>query len=213
MKKALYITIEGGDGSGKSTLVKDLHQYLLKNYKVLLTAEFGGEHDKLCNDLRDITLSSKKGIDETAGQIVFGAICKQHQEKVIKPNLNKFEIILSDRGPHSNYAYGIAHDLSPKFINGFFDLVYMDAAKPDITIFLNTPVEIAFERSRKRAPEKFKDGGTDRVEDKGLAFQKKVNENFLNLARKDKKIKVISVEANMTPADILTKTLKVLKLD
>lgn len=203
MKKAIYITVEGGDGSGKSSLVKNLFETLSKSHKVLLTAEFGAEHDKTCEELRTYALSSKKNLDEIAGQILFGAISKQHQEKVIKPNLDKYDIILSDRGPHSNYAYGPVHGIPAKTINKLFDIVYDGAIRPDITIFLNTPVEIASSRRSKRSPEKFKDGGVDRVEDKGLEFQRQVVKNFLKLAKKDSRFKVIYVREEHSPADIL----------
>lgn len=208
MKKAIYLTIEGGDGSGKSTLVKNLHEHLQKNYKVLLTAEFGNKHDPLCQHIRDLALSSTHNVDEIAGQILFGAICKQHQEKVIKPNLNQYDIILSDRGPHSNYAYGPVHGIPEKFIKSFFDLVYENAARPDITVFIHTPADLAFERKNKRKPEDFQGGGEDRVEQKGLMFQRQVIQNFLDMAKTDSHMKVVDVTESMTPEDVLAEVLK-----
>lgn len=202
--KTKYISIEGGDGSGKSTLVTNLHNYYLsKNKNILLTKEFGSTHDKFCQELREFALADRFNINEKAGQILFASIIMQHQEKVIKPAIGKYEIILSDRGPYSNYTYGPVHKVEQKFINSLFDLIYKDAHWPDLSIFINTPAELANKRRMERSPELFIGGGIDRIEAKGLEFQKQVIENFLKISKKDKRLSVINVTEDMSPIDIL----------
>ena len=202
--KTKYISIEGGDGSGKTTLVKNLHNYFLSNKtNILLTKEFGSPLDQFCKELREFALSNRFDVDEKAGQLLFGSIIKQHQEKVIKPAMGNYDIILSDRGPYSNYTYGPVHQIDPKFIKSLFDLVYEDAHWPDVSIFLNLPAEIAAARRMKRSPELFQGGGVDRVEAKGLEFQKEVSKNFLNIAKTDKRLLILNATAEMTPEDIL----------
>lgn len=212
--KTTYLSIEGGDGSGKTTLVKNLmNEFQKLNKKVLLTKEFGSEHDKFCKDLRSIALSSEYQADEIAGQILFGAIIKQHQEKVIKPTIkNKtHDIILSDRGIHSNFAYGPSHGISSKTIKDIFKIPYQGAVLPHLTIYLDIDPLLALERRSQREPEKFQSGGVDRVELKGVELQKKVRKNFLNLAKKDKRIKVVKITKEKTAELVLLEVLTILK--
>lgn len=207
-----YLTIEGGDGSGKTTLVKNLHNHFISDNKsILLTKEFGSPHDKFCKELRDFALSDQFSIDEEAGQILFASIIKQHQEKVIKPSLGKYDVILSDRGPYSNYAYGPVHGLTNEFISSLFNLVYQKAAWPDLSIFIHTPAEVADERRRARSPEQFAHGGVDRIEAKGLEFQKKIINNFIEMAEVDRRLIILNVTPEMGPQDVLESCLSIIK--
>lgn len=214
-KKTFYLCIEGTDGSGKTTLVKYLLDYFhSKGLSVLLTKEFGSTHDFFCTEARKLALSSNSNLDDKAGQIIWGAIISQHQEKIIKPNLGKYDIILSDRGPYSNYCYGPEHSDRKgfaKFIKSFFDLVYSDAHKPNLSIFMNIPVELATKRRLAREPEKFANNGVDRVEAKGEAFQEKVKTNFVKMAKTKKDLKVLTITENMTESLTLEEALKILR--
>lgn len=215
-KKTSYISIEGGDGSGKTTLVKNLHSHLIDTLKknVLLTKEFGSEHDKACSELRKIALNSKFNIDDLAGQIIFAAIVRQHQERVIKPALaNKtHEIILSDRGIDSNFAYGPAHGLSNKTIQNIFKPAYDEAVLPDVTFYLDIDPLLAAYRRTQRTAEKFADEGVDRVEEKGLKLQQQVRKNFLKIAQANPdRVVVIEITPTKTPDQVLAEVIKTLK--
>lgn len=213
--KTKYISIEGGDGCGKTTLVKNLVNFLQSmNKKILLTKEFGSEHDLFCKELRKIALSSEYNVDDIAGQILFAAIAKQHQEKVIKPNKknNLYDIILSDRGIDSNFAYGPSHGISNSLIKKIFKPTYENAILPDITFYLDIDPYLAAERRAKRTPELFNNNGVDRVEEKGIELQKKVRKNFLTLAKNNsKRIQVIKITNKTTPEDVLNQVISVLK--
>lgn len=214
-KKPSYLTIEGGDGSGKTTLIKNLHKYLIDSKKkVLLTKEFGSEHDKACSKMREIALNSNYQIDELAGQIIFAAIVRQHQERVIKPTLEKKEvdIILSDRGIDSNFAYGPAHGLTNKTIEQIFKPAYSDAVLPDLTIYLDIDPLLASYRRTKREAEKFDENGVDRVEKKGLKLQQQVRRNFHKLAEKNPdRIVMVEITSEKTPEEVLNEVIKILK--
>ena len=211
-KQAFYLTIEGTDGCGKTSLVTDLCNYFeSKGAKVLLTKEFGSTHEKFCVAAREIALSSEYKVDEVAGQILFGSIIRQNQEKVIKPNMDQFDIILSDRGPHTNYAYGPEHGISRSFIQRFFDLIYEDAQKPTSSIFINVPVELATKRRLARNPELFKNQGVDRVEAKGTEFQERVKQNFMAIAQSNPDLKVLYSKESMTKSDVLDQAIEILK--
>lgn len=215
-KKTGYLTIEGTDGSGKTTLVKGLLSHLTEKLKkkVLLTKEFGSEHDKACSELRKVALNSKYNIDDVAGQIIFAAIVRQHQVNVIKPALEQkaYDLILSDRGIDSNFAYGPAHGLTNKEIATIFKPAYQGAVLPDLTIYLDIDPLLAAYRRTKRTAEQFSDGGIDRVEQKGLKLQEKVRRNFLKIADDNPdRVVVISITDDKKPEDVLAEVIKVLK--
>lgn len=209
-----YVTIEGTDGSGKTTLFNNLYYYLAKQleYTVLETKEFGSKHDKACQDIRSIILNSNYKVTNLAMQLGFASIIAQHHEKVINParESGTYNYILSDRGIDSNYAYAPAHGLDDEQINNIFDTAYRDFKLPEVTIFLNIDPELAFSRRRTRDPEKFIDGGVDAVEAKGIELQYKVRENFLEIAKGNDRIKVIDVTPDKTPEDILNEALLIL---
>lgn len=214
-KQTFYLCIEGTDGSGKTTLVKHLLKYFKQhNLSVLLTKEFGSTHDRFCKKARKLALSSTSNLDDKAGQVIWGSIISQHQEKVIKPNLGKYDIILSDRGPYSNYCYGPEHSERKgfkQFIKSFFDLIYSDAHKPNISIFMNIPIELATKRRLAREPEKFGKTGVDRVEAKGEAFQEKVKANFVKMSKSKKDLKVLYLDESMTQEKVLEEAVKILR--
>jgi dTMP kinase len=159
-KKTIYITIDGGDGAGKSTFIKNLNiLFTSLNKKVFFTKEFGSSHDQFCEMARGLALSSSYNVDELAGQIAFAAIARQHQQKVVKPTLlsNEYDFIVSDRGVDSNYAYGPEHvkeqGIKDKVISELFKIAYIDAPSPDITFYLDVDTEITKKRRDGRSPE------------------------------------------------------------
>lgn len=210
MKKAKYITLEGGDGAGKSTLFYNLSKELKKTYSVLETKEFGSLHDNLCKDLRPLAISTEYDTDELAGQIIFAAIIRQHHEKVIKKNLDKVDIILSDRGIDSNYAYAPSHGIDEETFNALFKIAYKDAIKPDITFYLDVEPSLTEKRRAGREKENFK-SFEDRIEKKGSDLQKKIRENFLKLAEKEARISVIKITEDKTPEMVLNEVMAILK--
>lgn len=147
-------------------------------------------------------------------KIIFAAIVRQHQVNVVKPALENrtHDLILSDRGIDSNFAYGPAHGLTNKEISNIFKPAYAGAALPDVTIYLDIDPLLAAYRRTKRTAEQFAEGGIDRVEQKGLKLQEKVRRNFLKIADDNPdRVVVISILDGKTPEDILNEVLKVLK--
>lgn len=209
-----YVTIEGTDGSGKTTLFKNLYEYLKYNNKftVLGTKEFGSHHSDACVALRSIILNSKMEMTSLAMQLGFASIVAQHHEKVIKPakESGDYDYILSDRGIDSNYAYAEGHGLDPQDIQNIFNTVYRNFPSPDLTIYLDIDPEVAAKRRLKRKSEVFENGGVDAVEAKGLELQKIAREKFLQRAKETDRIKVIQANDAKTPIDILNEVLDIL---
>lgn len=215
MKPTFYLTIEGTDGSGKTTLVKSLLKYFeSKGLSVLLTKEFGSPHDKFCEASRKLALSSEFNLEEVAGQLAWLPIIRQHHERVIKPNIGHYDIILSDRGKYSNYCYGPEHQKNEsdrQMILSMFDILYNDCYPADINIFLDIPLDVATKRRIAREPEKFANSAVDRVEAKGQAFQEKVKKNFIEMSQKNTDLVTISITESMTPEDVLNEAISIIE--
>lgn len=178
MKQAQYIAFEGIDGSGKTKQIDLLVKYLEQNgYSVLLTREFGSLHNEACVHMRDFALNSKHNIDELAGQFMFAACSSQHSERVIAPSLSKYDFIVSDRSIESNLAYCTSIGIDREFAHTLF---FLDKRRihPHKIVYLNVDPEISWRRVTRRTQEKFTDGGSDRIEDKGLEFQKRVHAEY-----------------------------------
>ncbi len=193
MKK--FITFEGIDGSGKSTQVKLLEDYLSdRGTKVFLTKEPGeGELGKAIRteilDRRDIE------VDPYAELCLFCADRVQHIRELILPKLKDGYTVICDRYYDSTLAYqGSGRGIDP-------DLVFRMAmasslgVEPDITFFLSIPVEQALLRLKDRAKER------NKMDEEPLEFHSRVDEGYRELIEKGiPRIKVI--EASASPEEI-----------
>lgn len=149
LNRGVLIAIEGLDGSGKSTLSKKLHAALsAEALPVILTKEPGGT--PLGQKLRGILQEKTVPVCPTAEYLLFATDRAQHFEELIIPALKNNQIIISDRMADSSLAYqgfGRRLDLNKlRQINAWV----MNFIKPDITIYLEIPVQTAIERVRIR---------------------------------------------------------------
>lgn len=196
MTKATYIAFEGIDGSGKTAQLSLLVDRLeSEGHKVLVTREIGSPHDKACSAIRQIYLDSTYNIDEVAGQLLFAANASQHCERIIKPNLDKYDFIISDRSIESSVAYSLAHDISSELTNLIH---FLDKRKifPDVVIYLDIPPKTAFLRSSARKAEVFDNGGVDKVESKGLSLQESVYQEYAKRIQRNPNYLVVDCGTN-----------------
>jgi dTMP kinase len=187
--KPKFITFEGIEGSGKSTQVKKLHEFFLsKNQNSVLTREPGGVIAS--ERIREILIDEKIEKLEAKTELLLNFAARlEHVEKLIKPALSKGNIVISDRFFDSTYAYqGSAFGLDESIINNVKQMVIGDFS-PDITFLIDLPVEVAFERIGNRSD-------NNRYEKLGLDFHQKVREGFLQLAKKNQRIKIIDGTKN-----------------
>ena len=171
----VFITFEGGEGSGKSTQTKLLKEWLEKNNEtVLLTREPGGT--PLGNQLRDILLDNKTGnISPRAEALMYAADRANHVYTMIRPALEKGEVVISDRYFDSSVAYqGAGRVLSPGEVARISRWA-TESLTPTLTIIMDLPAEIGLARLQS----------TDRLESEPLAFHERVRQEFLNLAYQD----------------------------
>lgn len=176
MTKGLFVTFEGGEGAGKSTLAARLRDALKAEGKDLLfTREPGGT--PFGEELRNLLLHHKGHVQERAELFCFLAARVQHVEELIKPALALGKIVLCDRFTDSTIAYqGVARGLGLEYVAMCAKLATGDF-QPDLTFYVDIDPEIGFQRIKKR-------GVSDRLEREALSFHNHVREGFRQLAKK-----------------------------
>ena len=185
MRQSLFITFEGGEGSGKTTQINHLSSFLSElGQKVITTREPGGTPE--AEAIRDLIVQRGAG-DWTpmAEVMLLNAARVMHVEKVIKPALDSDKIVISDRFLDSTVAYqGYGHQMDLSDIRAIQKLVLGDLM-PDLTIILDIDPEEGLKRSDRRlAGEKFVlDQQEDRYENMELEFHKRLRTGFLEIAK------------------------------
>ena len=205
MKKSLFITFEGPDGSGKTTQIARVAKWLEKlNYNIVCTREPGGT--KSAEKIRQIVLDPCLPIKAEAETLLYLAARAEHVEKVIAPALLAGKIVLCDRFSDSTFVYqGITRGMDLKVLR-LMDAFATKGLKPDVTFILDGLPELLVARRQKR-------GIQDRFELEGLDFQQKVRAGFMQLAQEEQeRIKVINAlqELDDVTMDIITQVKKLL---
>jgi len=172
-----FITFEGIEGSGKSTQIKKVLEYLTnQNYKVVLTREPGGTN--LGKQIRNILLDkTEEKFPSTAELLLYEADRNIHLHNIIKPGLENNDVVICDRFFDSTTCYqGYARGLSLEMINNL-NLLATEGLKPDLTLILDITVEESFARR------KYKEN--DRIEQEKEDFHQKLRQGFLTMAKKE----------------------------
>jgi dTMP kinase len=189
MKNGYFITLEGADGCGKSTQARLLMEYF-KNlgYPVLLTREPGGT--PLAEEIRRVILTpSSEPLTPIAEILLYAASRAQHVSQLIKPALAEGKIVISERFIDSSLAYqGYALGWDLKLI-GEINQIAAAGLEPDLTFLLDVNTERSISRLNNRLDANKTQ--EDRIESRGFAFQEKVRQGYLRLARQNPRIIVI----------------------
>ena len=199
MKKGRFITFEGGEGCGKSTQIRRLEAYLKeKGVEVLVTREPGGT--RLAELIRGLLKDEKDDPPcDRAELLLFLAARAQLVKNVIVPALDSGVWVLSDRFSDSTFAYqGYGRGLDLKILKIANDFA-CDSLKPDLTILLDVPPEVASARMRKR--EKETNTEADRIELAGDEFHRKLREGFYALAAAESD-RIHTIDASGTPDQV-----------
>jgi dTMP kinase len=180
MPSGLFITLEGVEGSGKSTQAARLGDALRRAHRsVTVTHEPGGT--RAGQAIRSIFLDPAVSLEVAAELLLVLADRAQHVREKLRPRLAAGEIVISDRYSDSTIAYqgyGRGFDLT---LLGDLNRLASDAIKPDLTLVLDLPIETGLERTRARV--KGATRGPDRFEGEALEFHRRVREGFLAIAR------------------------------
>ena len=188
MTQGKFITLEGGEGVGKSTNLDFIKNVLLKQSKqVLVTREPGGT--PLAEKLRQLLLATDaEKIDDTTELLLMFAARADHIQQVIKPALAQGKWVLCDRFTDSTYAYqGGGRGLNTDNI-AWLEQFVQSQLQPDLTFLLDAPIEIGMNRVKKR-------GTLDRFETEKIRFFNQVRAAFLERAKEfPKRIKHINAD-------------------
>jgi dTMP kinase len=175
MRKGLFITVEGTDGSGKTTQIKLMEEYIRnKGYNVVLTREPGGT--RISEEIRDLILDpTNTDIVPLAEMILYAASRAQHVCEVIKPAVNEGKVVICDRFVDSSYAYqGCGRGVDLKLVADV-NRVAIDGMVPEITFFLDIDPKIALQR-------RINSTGADRIEQEKMDFHMRVYEAYKKMA-------------------------------
>ena len=161
MNKGYFITLEGPDGSGKSTQLELIAEYLRQNGReVVCTREPGGS--EAAERLRQLVLDPQLAIDARTETLLYLAARADHLDKVVRPALASGKIVL--------------HRALPQHEQLQLKTFATGGLEPDLTLLLDgDPLLLAGRRSQR--------GVTDRFENEGLAFQLKVRQGFVELSK------------------------------
>ena len=174
--EAKFITLEGIEGSGKTSSIKSITDLLdSKRISYVVTREPGGS--SIGSELRSILLDPKTEISSEVELLLMLADRKDHVEKVILPNLETGNWVISDRFMDSSIAYqGGGRKLDKKMIDSFSK--NLNLPNPDLTLLFDVPVEISLSRVKAR-------GELDRFEQEELDFHNRIREAYLELAEQN----------------------------
>ncbi len=175
------ITLEGGEGGGKTTQVVRLRDKLTQaGFQVVTLREPGGT--VISEQIRKVVLSAKNvGMAFTTEVLLFQAARAQIYREIVLPSLKAGKVVLMDRSHDSSSAYqGLVRGFGLKLIEQLNNISTQNTY-PDLTILLDLPVEVGLDRVAKNRPEK-----VDRLDMEAKDFHQKVRQAYLDLAANDK---------------------------
>ena len=178
-----FITLEGIEGSGKSTNLSFIKQILDDNQiNYIVTREPGG--GPLGPNLREILLDKSNAISPTVEMLLMMADRKDHVDNVINLNLKKGNWVISDRYLDSTIAYqGGGRQLDVNLIT--FLSTDLDLPTPDLTLLFDLPVNEALERAKERSE-------LDRFESEPEDFHNRIRDSYLEQASKNDRFKIVN---------------------
>ena len=201
----MFITFEGPDGSGKSTVIKAVYEKLLKdNFDILLTREPGGT--PIAEKIRDIILdNSNTALDPRTEALLYAASRRQHLVEKIWPALKEGKIVLCDRFIDSSLAYqGGGRNLGVENVLNI-NLFATENTYPDISLFFDVSPEIGLSRVNSD-----KKKVADRLDNENENFHDKVYETFKKIVANNKN-RFIVIDASKPLNEVIENTYQILK--
>lgn len=198
----MFITFEGPDGSGKSTIIQKVYDYLIENnYDVIKTREPGGSPiaEKIRNLILD-TENTEMGYRTEA--LLYAASRAQHVEETILPALNDNKIVLCDRFLISSLAYqGVGRDLGIENVRKINEFA-INGVFPDFVLFFDVDPITTLKRKSSLDT-------ADRLEKEGNNFHERVYNGYKEILNSEKNIEII--DATQSVEDVFNQCIKVLK--
>lgn len=189
--KDMFISFEGGEGTGKTTIITRLEEELKSSgYDVIKTREPGGSD--IAEQIRAVILKKENTkMDYRTEVLLYAASRRQHLEEIVKPALQAGKVVLCDRYLDSSLAYqGYARGLGIKEVLEINQYA-TEGIMPILTVFIDLDPKVGLERIRKN------DRVTDRLDKEKISFHEKVREGYLEVARMfPNRVKVVNGEKN-----------------
>ncbi len=202
MKKGLFITLEGPDGSGKTTIATALKEKLISmGYEIVHTREPGGID--IAEQIRNVILDPKNtAMDPKTEALLYAASRRQHLVEKVIPNKEAGKIVLCERFLDSSIAYqGFGREIGMDKIISINEFA-IDGNMPDLTIYLDIDEEAGLARLKDRS---FK----DRLDVESISFHHRVNQGYKEVVKKfPERIKV--VDASKTVEEVLDACLNII---
>ena len=197
----MFISFEGTEGVGKSTLIASLKKALSAEHDVVLTREPGGT--PLAEQIRELLLApQQEQMSHATELLLIYAARAQHLDQVILPALSENKIVLCDRFVDASVAYqhggrGMNKAQIDLLTNTFV------AKMPDLTFWLDLPVEQGMQRAKNR-------GALDRFEQEKMAFFQRIQESYRQLAEQNSQ-RIIRLDASQSAEQLFEKALSIIQ--
>jgi len=201
----MFITFEGVEGCGKSTVAEKIYEKLLKeNYPIILSREPGGV--KIAEQIRKIILDKNNvELDNRSEALLFAASRRQHLVEKVWPALKENKIILCDRYIDSSLAYqGGGKELGVQQVLDI-NLFATENTLPDLTVLFDIDPRLGLERIDKNSKRE-----VNRLDLESLKFYDKVRKTFLDLAKTYNKRYVV-IDASKPLEDVINETYNIIK--
>ena len=201
--KNRFITIEGCEGSGKTSIIKLIcEEFEKQGIDFLSTREPGGS--KISEQIRSVILNvNNTKMDYMTEALLYAASRRQHLEEIVKPALNEGKVVICDRYLDSSLAYqGYARGLGIEEVYNI-NMYATSGFLPDLTIYIDIPVEVGLGRIKENNRD------VNRLDLEKVAFHNKVREGYLKIASMyPDRIKVI--DGNATLEEVFERVKEVL---
>lgn len=194
MTRGKFLTLEGGEGAGKSTQATRLSERLRAlGHEVVQTREPGGSPG--AEALRELLVRGEAGRwSPVAEALLMYAARSDHLDRVIRPALERGAWVVCDRFADSSRAYQGFGGGVPSAVIESIDQAVVGVDQPDLTLIFDLPVETGLERAHAR-------GGDARFESKGFAFHERLRAGYLEIARKAPN-RCVLLDAAATPEQV-----------
>jgi len=191
-----FITLEGGEGAGKSTQITRLAERLIAcGIDVVTTREPGGSPG--AEKIRKLLVTGEPGRWSPLTEALLNyAARNDHLNKRIRPALDEGAWVISDRFADSTRAYQGSAESIPADAIEALDAMVVGSTQPDLTLILDLPVEVGLSRATHGA-----DGDENRFERKGKAFHEHLRKAYLEIAKAHPK-RCVVIDAAGTPEDV-----------
>ena len=205
MKKGLFIVFEGGEGTGKTTAIDEIYNWIIEgNFKCIKTREPGGI--KISEQIRQVILNKEnRTMDGRTEALLYAAARRQHLVEKVIPALQEGSIVLCDRFIDSSLAYqGYARELGIEevmSINRFAIGEYM----PDLSILFDLDPKIGLERISSNEHREI-----NRLDLEKIDFHERVRAGY-NIVYEENKDRIIKIDAEQSKENVINQIKKILK--